>query len=139
MEQITKQFGTGSIMRYGDSALQQMKIDVIPTGSICPGYSSWVSAACPGAGLSKFMVRKLPAKRLFVFTSLPKLKKWAVRLLSLMPSTPLIRSGPKALVLISMICLSPNPIPVSRLLEITETLIRSGGVDVLGSRFSSRS
>ena len=34
MDQITKQFGTGSIMRLGDSVKNQMKVDIVPTGSI---------------------------------------------------------------------------------------------------------
>ena len=57
LQQITKDFGDGAIMRLGDRKV--MDVEVIPTGNI---LIDWASAACHVAASWKSTDRKAPVK-----------------------------------------------------------------------------
>jgi hypothetical protein len=59
--QIEKQFGKGSVMRLGDSAIVR-DVPVVSTGSL-GSMSRSASAACPAAGWSRSTARSPRARR----------------------------------------------------------------------------
>ncbi len=50
MEQIDKQYGTGSIMRLGEKASATSKTDVIPTGCIALDLALGIGGGSSGKG-----------------------------------------------------------------------------------------
>ncbi|MBI3385200.1 recombinase RecA [Candidatus Gottesmanbacteria bacterium] len=129
MEQIEKQYGKGSIMKLGDSG-SKMEIDVIPTGSLALDIALGVGGLPKGRVIEIFgpeasgkttvclsiiaQAQKLGGTAAFIDAEHALDPLWAqtigVKLDELLVSQP--DTGEQAL-------------------EIAETLIRSGGVDVI--------
>ena len=80
MQQIEKTYGKGSIMRYGDNV--QPNVEAIPTGSLALDL-----ALGPVAASSRSMGLSPPVRPRWLCTFWRRLRKWAVRWPSWMPST----------------------------------------------------
>lgn len=89
LEKLEKSFGKGSIMRMGDTKVEDM--DVISTGSIGLDTALGVGGL-PRAESLKSTDRSLPVRRRWLFTPLPKHKDKAALQPSSMPNTPLTAS-----------------------------------------------
>lgn len=130
MDQITKQFGTGSIMRLGDSTRQQMKIDVIPTGSIALDIALGVGGL-PRGRIIEIYGPEASGKTtvcLHVIAEAQKMGGTAAFIDAEHALDP-VRAEAIGVKLEDLLIAQPDT--GEQALEIAETLIRSGGIDVL--------
>lgn len=130
MDQITKQFGTGSIMRLGDSTKNQMKIDVIPTGSIALDIALGVGGL-PRGRIVEVYGPEASGKTsicLHVIAEAQKMGGTAAFIDAEHAMDP-VRAQGIGVKLEELLIAQPDT--GEQALEIAETLIRSGGVDVL--------
>jgi len=130
MEQITKQFGTGSIMRLGDSLQNQMKIDVIPTGSIALDIALGVGGL-PRGRIVEIYGPEASGKTsvcLHVIAEAQKMGGTAAFVDAEHAMDP-VRAQGIGVKLEDLLIAQPDT--GEQGLEIAETLIRSGGIDVL--------
>jgi recombination protein RecA len=130
MEQITKQYGTGSIMRLGDSMQNQMKIDVIPTGSIALDVALGVGGI-PRGRIVEIYGPEASGKTsvcLHVIAEAQKMGGTAAFIDAEHALDP-VRAEGIGVKLADLLIAQPDT--GEQALEIAETLIRSGGVDVL--------
>lgn len=130
MDQITKQFGSGSIMRYGDSNKDNMKIEVVPTGSIA------LDIALGAGGLPRGRIIEIYGPEasgkttvcLHVIAEAQKIGGTAAFIDAEHALDP-VRAESIGVNLDDLIISQPDT--GEQALEIAETLIRSGGIDVL--------
>lgn len=130
MDQITKQFGTGSIMRLGDSLQNQMKIDVIPTGSIALDIALGVGGL-PRGRIIEIYGPEASGKTsvcLHVIAEAQHMGGTAAFIDAEHALDP-IRAQGIGVKLEDLLIAQPDT--GEQALEIAETLIRSGGIDVL--------
>lgn len=130
MEQITKQFGTGSIMRLGDSVKKDMQIDTIPTGSIA------LDIALGAGGLPKGRITEIYGPEasgkttvcLHVIAEVQKRGGTAAFIDAEHALDP-TRAHSIGVNLDDLLIAQPDT--GEQALEIAETLIRSGGIDAI--------
>jgi recombination protein RecA len=130
MDQITKQYGTGSIMRLGDNVRQQMKIDVIPTGSIALDIALGVGGL-PRGRIVEIYGPEASGKTsvcLHVIAEAQKIGGTAAFIDAEHALDP-VRAEAIGVKLQDLLIAQPDT--GEQALEITETLIRSGGIDVV--------
>lgn len=130
MDQITKQYGTGSIMRLGDSARNNLKVEVIPTGSIA------LDIALGAGGLPRGRIIEIYGPEasgkttvcLHVIAEAQKIGGTAAFIDAEHALDP-VRAQSIGVKLDDLLIAQPDT--GEQALEIAETLIRSGGIDVL--------
>jgi recombination protein RecA len=130
MDQITKQFGTGAIMRLGDSLQNQMKVDVIPTGSIALDIALGVGGL-PRGRIIEIYGPEASGKTsvcLHVIAEAQKMGGTAAFIDAEHALDP-VRAQGIGVKLEDLLIAQPDT--GEQALEIAETLIRSGGIDVL--------
>lgn len=130
LDQITKQYGTGSIMRLGDTAKDQMKIDVIPTGSIALDIALGVGGL-PRGRIIEIYGPEASGKTtvcLHVIAEAQKMGGTAAFIDAEHALDP-VRAEAIGVNLADLLIAQPDT--GEQALEIAETLIRSGGIDVL--------
>ena len=125
---IAKRYGDGSIMRLGEA--QHMLVEAIPTGALSLDLALGVGVSRVAA-LPRFMVQKRLAKLPSASTLLPKRRKWAAPALILIWNMPLIPTyAARCGVDVENLLIS-QPDMGEQALEIAETLVRSGAVEVI--------
>ena len=129
LAQIDKSFGKGSIMRLGANEKRSTSRRSRPARSVSTSHSA--SAVCRRAASSKFMDRKVRARRRWLCRSWPKPRRRAAFAASSTPSMRSIRSYARKLGVKVEDLLISQPDTGEQALEITDTLVRSGAVDVL--------
>ncbi len=130
LAQIERQFGKGSIMRLGgDNPVVGDRSRSRPARSGSTSRSA--SAACRGAGSSRSTVRKARARRRWRCTASPRRRRRAASAPSSTPSTRSIRSMRGSSASTSTNLLISQPDTGEQALEIVDTLVRSGAVDVV--------
>lgn len=130
MDQITKQFGTGSIMRLGDSTRQQMKIDVIPTGSIALDIALGVGGL-PRGRIIEIYGPEASGKTTVCLHVIAEAQKTGgtAAFIDAEHALDPVRAEAIGVKLEDLLIAQPDT--GEQALEIAETLIRSGGIDVL--------
>lgn len=129
MQQIEKQYGTGSIMKLGDSQ-RNLKIDVIPTGSIALDLALGVGGL-PRGRVTEIYGPEASGKTsicLHVIAEAQKMGGTAAFIDAEHALDPL-RAESIGVNLDDLIVSQPDT--GEQALEIVETLIRSGGLDVI--------
>ena len=129
MAQIERMYGKGAIMRLGDS--QDIQVDVIPTGSLAPGFGAGDRRRASGGALWRSTGRSPPARPPWPSTSWPRPSAGAARPPLWTPSTPWTHTYARALGVNIEDMLIAQPDTGEQALEITEALVRSGGIDVV--------
>lgn len=130
MDQITKQYGTGSIMRLGDSIRNEMKVDVIPTGALALDIALGVGGL-PRGRIIEIYGPEASGKTtvcLHVIAEAQRLGGTAAFIDAEHALDP-VRAEAIGINLEDLLIAQPDT--GEQALEIAETLIRSGGVDVL--------
>jgi recombination protein RecA len=130
MEQITKQYGVGSIMRFSDDVNRDLKIETIPTGSIA------LDIALGAGGLPRGRITEIYGPEasgkttvaLHVVAQAQKLGGTAA-FIDAEHALDVSRAQTMGVDLDNLLISQPDT--GEQALEITETLIRSGGVDVV--------
>jgi recombination protein RecA len=130
MDQITKQFGTGSIMRLGDSQQNQMKVDVIPTGSIALDIALGVGGL-PRGRIIEIYGPEASGKTSVCLHVIAEAQKngGTAAFIDAEHALDPVRAQGIGVKLDELLIAQPDT--GEQALEIAETLIRSGGVDVL--------
>ena len=127
---IEKQFGKGSIMKLGQNA-SSMDVEAISTGSLGLDIALGIGGSAERAASSRFSARNRLARRHCPCIVLPKPRKWVAPARSSMRSTPSTRSMRASSASIWTSLLISQPDTGEQALEIADTLVRSGAVDVL--------
>lgn len=130
MAQIEKQYGKGSIMRLGDRTSEQMKIDVIPTGSIAIDLALGVGGF-PRGRIVEIYGPEASGKTTLALSVIAEAQKMGGQCAFVDAEHAL---DPKRAEVIGVDLdnlLMSQPDTGEQALEITETLIRSGGLDVV--------
>jgi recombination protein RecA len=130
MEQITKQFGTGSIMRFGDDMKKSLHVETIPTGSIA------LDIALGAGGIPKGRIIEIYGPEasgkttvcLHVIAEAQK-KGGTAAFIDAEHALEPQRAESIGVNLDELLISQPDT--GEQALEIVETLIRSGGVDVV--------
>lgn len=130
MQQIEKQFGSGSIMRLGDDGGQKKKIEVLPTGAIALDLALGVGGFPRGRIIEIYGPEASGKTTVCLHVIAEAQKKGGVAAFidaehALDPE----RADAIGVDLDSLIVSQPDS--GEQALEITETLIRSGGIDVI--------
>ncbi len=130
MEQITKQFGTGSIMRLGDSVRNDMKIDTIPTGSIALDIALG-AGGIPRGRISEIYGPEASGKTTLCLHVIAQAQKrgGTAAFIDAEHALDPVRAESIGVNLDELVISQPDT--GEQGLEIAETLIRSGGIDVL--------
>jgi recombination protein RecA len=130
MDQITKQFGTGSIMRLGDKDKTTMQIETIPTGSIA------LDIALGAGGIPRGRIIEIYGPEASGKTTLclhiiaeAQKKGGTAAFVDAEHALDPVRAQSIGVNLDDLLISQPDT--GEQALEIAETLIRSGGVDVL--------
>ena len=119
LQQIEKQYGKGAIMRLGQT--NALNVEAISTGSIMLDQATGIGGL-PKGRIVKSTAPNPQVKQLLLFTLLQKLRKTAVRRLSLMPSTLLTPPMQRLWVLTLIPFLFHSPTTVSRHLKLQNIL-----------------
>lgn len=130
MEQITKQFGTGSIMRFGDNVRRDLQVETIPTGSIALDIALG-AGGIPRGRITEIYGPEASGKTtlcLHVIAQAQKMGGTAAFIDAEHALDP-VRGESIGVNLDELLISQPDT--GEQALEIAETLIRSGGVDVL--------
>lgn len=130
MDQIEKQYGKGSIMRLGDRTSDQMKIDVISTGSIAIDLALGVGGL-PRGRIVEIYGPEASGKTTLALSVVAEAQKMGGQCAFVDAEHAL---DPKRAEVIGVDLdnlLMSQPDTGEQALEITETLIRSGGLDVV--------
>lgn len=130
MDQIEKQFGTGSIMRLGDAGQKMKKVETIPTGAIA------LDLALGAGGLPRGRIVEIYGPEASGKTTVclhliaeAQKKGGTAAFIDAEHALDPERAEAIGVDLDSLIVSQPDS--GEQALEIAETLIRSGGVDVL--------
>ncbi len=130
IDQITKQFGTGSIMRLGDNAREQMKIDVVPTGAVALDIALGVGGL-PRGRIVEIYGPEASGKTTVCLHVIAEAQKrgGTAAFVDAEHALDPVRAEAIGVNLSDLLIAQPDT--GEQALEITETLIRSGGIDVL--------
>lgn len=129
MQQIQKQYGTGSIMRLGER-MEKMSIDVIPTGSIALDLALGVGGLPKGRIIEIYGPEASGKTTVCLHVIAEAQKKGGVAAFIDAEHALDPQRAQKLGVNLDDLLIS-QPDTGEQALEIAETLIRSGGVDVL--------
>lgn len=130
MDQITKQYGTGSIMRLGDSIRNEMKVDVIPTGALALDIALGVGGL-PRGRIIEIYGPEASGKTTICLHVIAEAQRMGGTAAFIDAEHALDPVRAEAIGINLEDLLIAQPDTGEQALEIAETLIRSGGVDVL--------
>ena len=129
MAQIEKQYGKGSIMRLGDS-LQNRQIEVIPTGSIALDLALGVGGL-PRGRISEIYGPEASGKTTICLHVMAEAQKRGGKVAFIDAEHALDPTRARSIGLKLDDLIISQPDTGEQALEIAETLIRSGAIDVL--------
>lgn len=129
MEQIEKQFGSGSIMKMGESH-KNMKVEVIPTGSIALDLALG-TGGLPRGRVTEVFGPEASGKTTLCLHVIAEAQKMGGTCAFIDVEHALDPARSKAIGVNLDDMLISQPDTGEQALEITETLIRSGAVDVI--------
>ncbi len=130
MDQIEKQYGKGSIMRLGDRTPEQMKIDVISTGSIAIDLALGVGGL-PRGRIVEIYGPEASGKTTLALSVIAEAQKMGGQCAFVDAEHALDPQRAEVIGVDLDNLLMSQPDTGEQALEITETLIRSGGLDVV--------
>ena len=130
MEQIEKQYGRGSIMKLGDQSLGKMSLEVISTGSLALDIASGVGGVPRGRTIEIFG-SEASGKTTIALSIIAEAQKTGGVAAFIDVEHALDPIWAKKLGVKLDDLLVSQPDTGEQALEITETLIRSGGIDVI--------
>jgi recombination protein RecA len=130
MEQITKQYGSGSIMRLGESVKQSEKVPVIPTGSIALDLALGVGGI-PRGRITEIYGPEASGKTTLCLHVIAEAQKQGGTAAFIDAEHALDPKRAESIGVNLDELLISQPDTGEQALEIAETLIRSGGVDVI--------
>lgn len=130
MDQIEKQYGKGSIMRLGEKTSDQLKIEVIPTGSIALDLGLGVGGF-PRGRIIEIYGPEASGKTTLALSVVAEAQKMGGQCAFVDAEHALdpIRAEVIGVDLDNLLMSQPDT--GEQALEITETLIRSGALDVI--------
>lgn len=130
MDQIEKQYGRGSIMRLGERTPEQMKIEVIPTGSIALDLGLGVGGF-PRGRIIEIYGPEASGKTTLALSVIAEAQKKGGQCAFVDAEHALdpVRAETIGVDLDNLLMSQPDT--GEQALEITETLIRSGALDVV--------
>lgn len=130
MDQIEKQYGRGSIMRLGERTAEQMKIDVISTGTIAVDLALGVGGF-PRGRIVEIYGPEASGKTTLALSVVAEAQKTGGQCAFVDAEHALDPSRAEILGVDLDNLLMSQPDTGEQALEITETLIRSGAIDVV--------
>jgi recombination protein RecA len=130
MDQIEKQYGKGSIMRLGGDADNRLKIEVIPTGSIALDLALGVGGL-PRGRIIEIYGPEASGKTTVALSVVAEAQKAGGQCAFVDAEHALYPERAETLGVNLDDLLISQPDTGEQALEITETLIRSGAVDVI--------
>jgi len=130
MDQIEKQYGRGSIMRLGEKADVRFKIDVIPTGSIALDLALGVGGL-PRGRITEIYGPEASGKTSLALSVIAEAQKRGGQCAFVDAEHALDPAWAEIIGVDLDNLLMSQPDTGEQALEITETLIRSGAVDVI--------
>lgn len=130
MDQIEKQYGRGSIMRLGERTPDQMKVDVIPTGSIALDLALGVGGV-PRGRIVEIYGPEASGKTTLALSIIAQAQKKGGQCAFVDAEHALDPSRAEIIGVNLDDLLLSQPDTGEQALEITETLIRSGALDVV--------
>lgn len=130
MEQIEKQYGKGSIMRLGQKADERFKVDVIPTGSIALDLAMGVGGF-PRGRIIEIYGPEASGKTTLALSVIAEAQRKGGQAAFVDAEHALDPTRAEILGVNLDDLLLSQPDTGEQALEITETLIRSGALDVI--------
>jgi recombination protein RecA len=130
MDQIEKQYGRGSIMRLGERADARLKIEVVPTGSIALDIALGVGGL-PRGRIVEIYGPEASGKTTLALSVVAEAQKKGGQCAFIDAEHALDPSRAEIIGVDLDNLLMSQPDTGEQALEITETLIRSGGLDVI--------
>mgnify|MGYP001582187066 CR=1 FL=1 len=130
MDQIEKQYGRGSIMRLGEKTSDKYKIDVIPTGSIALDLALGVGGF-PRGRISEVYGPEASGKTTLALSVIAEAQKKGGQCAFVDAEHALDPQRAEIIGVDLDNLLMSQPDTGEQALEITETLIRSGALDVI--------
>lgn len=130
MDQIEKQYGRGSIMRLGEKADVRFKIDVIPTGSIALDLALGVGGL-PRGRITEIYGPEASGKTSLALSVIAEAQKRGGQCAFVDAEHALDPAWAEVIGVDLDNLLMSQPDTGEQALEITETLIRSGALDVI--------
>ena len=130
MEQIEKQYGRGSIMRLGEKADVRFKIDVVPTGSIALDLALGVGGL-PRGRITEIYGPEASGKTSLALSVIAEAQKRGGQCAFVDAEHALDPAWAEIIGVDLDNLLMSQPDTGEQALEITETLIRSGALDVI--------
>lgn len=130
MDQIEHQYGRGSIMRLGERTAEQMKIDVISTGSIAVDLALGVGGF-PRGRIVEIYGPEASGKTTLALSVIAEAQKLGGQCAFVDAEHALDPARAEILGVDLDNLLMSQPDTGEQALEITETLIRSGAIDVV--------
>jgi len=130
MDQIEKQYGRGSIMRLGEKADVRFKIDVVPTGSIALDLALGVGGL-PRGRISEIYGPEASGKTSVALSVIAEAQKRGGQCAFVDAEHALDPAWSEIIGVDLDNLLMSQPDTGEQALEITETLIRSGALDVI--------
>lgn len=130
MEQIEKQYGKGSIMRLGGQPGDRLKIEVIPTGSLAVDMALGVGGL-PRGRIVEIYGPEASGKTTLALSVIAEAQKRGGQAAFVDAEHALDPARAETIGVNLDDLLMSQPDTGEQALEITETLIRSGGLDVI--------
>lgn len=130
MDQIEKQYGKGSIMKLGQRTADQLKIDVIPTGSIALDLALGVGGL-PRGRIIEIYGPEASGKTTLALSVIAEAQKKGGQAAFVDAEHALDPERAEVIGVNLDELLMSQPDTGEQALEITETLIRSGALDVI--------
>lgn len=130
MEQIEKQYGRGSIMRLGERADARMKVEVVPTGSIALDLALGVGGL-PRGRIVEIYGPEASGKTTLALHVVAEAQKKGGQCAFVDAEHALDPERAETIGVNLDDLLLSQPDTGEQALEITETLVRSGGLDVI--------
>ncbi len=130
MDQIEKQYGKGSIMRLGERADEKFKVDVVPTGSIALDLALGVGGL-PRGRIIEIYGPEASGKTTLALHVIAEAQKKGGQCAFVDAEHALDPSRAEIIGVNLDDLLMSQPDTGEQALEITETLIRSGALDVI--------
>ncbi len=130
MDQIEKQYGKGSIMRLGESVGDRFKVDVVPTGSIALDLALGVGGL-PRGRIVEIYGPEASGKTTLALHVVAEAQKRGGQCAFIDAEHALDPERAETIGVNLDDLLMSQPDTGEQALEITETLIRSGGLDVI--------
>src|SRR3989344_2282831 len=130
MDQIEKQYGKGSIMKLGERTPEQLKIDIIPTGSIALDLALGVGGL-PRGRIIEIYGPEASGKTTLALAVMAEAQKKGGQVAFVDAEHALDPARAEIIGINLDDLLMSQPDTGEQALEITETLIRSGALDVI--------